>query len=63
MRNPEFDLIRIDNAPIGFGESNCKFIERNLGKFSSNRTNESDIAVRAYREYNEYFVVIYLGTC
>ncbi|CDW84249.1 UNKNOWN [Stylonychia lemnae] len=63
LRNPNTNLIKIDNSPIGFGDRDCGFLERTLNLFNGVRNNESDLAVRSYQFYNQNFVIVYLGSC
>lgn len=61
MRDPHINLIRIDNAPVGFQVRDSNYLERMINNHI--REEKPDLAVRVYQEYNNFFVIIYLGSC
>eukprot|EP00347_Sterkiella_histriomuscorum_P007298 403349493 len=62
LRDSTLNLIRIENAPIGFQVRDCKMLESKLNYYLGTFESGSDLAVRFYKNYNSWFVVIYLGS-
>ena len=64
-RDPELDLIRIDNCPQEIGKRDCEQIQ-NYFKDSIGYENAYDLAVRKYKDSKRNgleFLIIYIGKC